>query len=726
MLTYHQAMTADLALLTTAATQWDAAAKDFETVQKTYNSQVRNVGIDEQWQGIARTFAQIANTRTYEQYSAAAKEARAIASLLRDAHAQFVELRGKLKAAVAEAAEKDMKIDDSGKATYTKRNDPGTKNDPDAATAIPKAEASWTQRISDIVGWFDDADQGVKLALKAATQDSDPNDGITNGFNAKAEGDIEVVEGRRSTELATKLNSTGHLDANELAEMQRLLRDNSHNKEFSQTFLDGLGPDKTISYANKLRGLASGDKKGDYAPLRDGLATTLSTATQDTKSPFYDKWRKDLREAGAKNYGSNTSPYYGYQSFVEMMKHGGGYGKQFLSDIGDDIIATEKKHPSIWNKISGHKDVPNDPLDGVLSIMGKQPDAATSFLDPGADGKNDHLKYLLKDRDWPKWSAVGMAGVKNFDDPTSRLGLGAALEAAATGEVPGTKHAIGGHTEAEARVMQNTIRAIDADGKGDKLHANLRTSLGHMLTDYTSDTHEIMSLNNPDYTSAAPKEGSDGKVWKDANGNVHMAVHQADLARIMRGVAEDPNAFAEMYKAEHQYSAQAMSRTSFDDVEDRNLATRNAASAFGFYDGVRADVVFDKRDSAIQWARDVSHAVTATSGAALNFIPTNIATDVAMPKGVKIGADGLNRMLDFAMYEWTKEQISEATAAAGKDSRQDFYAGQQQVDNLVREWGKANGHADQQESLMRNLVSESKDTHYTAREQAVAALGRDH
>ncbi|MFE0044727.1 DUF6571 family protein [Streptomyces albireticuli] len=714
-------MTTDLALLTTAATQWDAAAKDFETVQKAYNSQVRNVGIDEQWQGVARTFAQIANTRTYEQYSAAATEARAIASLLRDAHGQFVELRAKVKSAIADAAKEDMKIDDNGKATWTKRDDPGVKNDPDAATSIPKAEASWTQHIADIVQQFDDADQGVKLALAAATQDSDPNDGITNGFNAKAEGDIEKVEAHEASRLAGVKDP----DDKQRAEMMRLMRDNKDKVEFSQTFLADLGPDKAIDYANRLRGQAKGDHKKDYEQLQNGLATTISTATRDPKSPFYEKWRKDLREAGAKNYGSNTSPMYGYQSFVEMMKHGGGYGKQFLSDIGDDIIAAEKKHPSIWNKISGHKDVPNDPLDGLLSIMGKQPDAATSFLDPGADGKNDHLKYLLKDRDWPKWSAVGMAGVKNFDDPTSQLGFGAALEAAATGNVPGTKHVLGGHTEAEARVMHDTINTLNEGHKIGKVHANLRAPLGHMLVDYTSDTHRILAQSEPLYVHAAKEEGT-GNVWKAADGNARMAVHPADLARVMREVAEDPAAYAAMYNAERQFAADTMTQTPFGNTEKRLHTIRDASTAFGFYDGVSADLVYDKRDAAIQWARDVSHAVTATSGAALNFIPAEVAKDVAMPKGVKVGADGLNRMVDFAMYDWTKEQIAHANEAAGQDTRRAYYAGQMQVDNLVTEWARRNGHTDLDEPLVMNIIGGAKDKHFMSREQALFALNRNH
>ncbi|THA48336.1 hypothetical protein E6R62_29195 [Streptomyces sp. A1136] len=40
------------------------------------------------------------------------------------------------------------------------------------------------------------------------------------------------------------------------------------------------------------------------------------------------------------------------------------------------------------------------PLDGLLGIMSRDPAASTSYLDPGPEGKNDNLHYLLKERDW--------------------------------------------------------------------------------------------------------------------------------------------------------------------------------------------------------------------------------------------------------------------------------------------------------------------------------------
>ncbi|MCD9145941.1 hypothetical protein [Streptomyces albireticuli] len=664
-------MTTDLSLLTTAATQWDAAAKDLETVQKTYNSQVRNVGIDEQWQGVARTFAQIANTRTYEQYSAAATEARAIASLLRDAHGQFVELRNKLKSAIADAAKEHMKIDDNGKATWTKRDDPGVKNDPDAATSIPKAEASWTQHIADIVQQFDDADQGVKLALAAATKDSDPNDGIDHGFNAKAEGDIEVVEGRRQAELAR----LDHWDDKQLAEMQRLERDNKNKAEFSQSFLAGLGPDKTIDYANRLRGLAKGDKKQDYEQLQSGLAANIASATKDTKSSFYDTWHQGLRKAGEKNYGSNTSPLYGYQAFLETMKHGGGYGKGFLDDLGNDIIGTEKKHPGIWNKISGHKDVGNDPLDGLLSIMSKQPDVATSFLDPGADGKNDHLKYLLKDRSWPKLTTIGPAGVHDLSDPATQVGLGAALEAAATGHPPLADGARpdpeARHTAAQTRVMHDTIVLADP-GSSSAAPANLRRPLANALAEYGADTHEILSGNTayPDH---------DGP-W-ESNGRVNMSVDQDALRRTMRGLSEDPEAYATLHRAASDHISNEMDKLPADaQGYERKNPLDKAGAVLGAYSAIRDDVINDKRASDYSGADWKSKMAYHILGGAV--------TPVTVGAGKFPIGDALQRGVDYWTWEWANNMKGAADTEANIKISDNYLDTNKQMRTMIDQWAQ--------------------------------------
>lgn len=694
MLTYHQVMTTDFALLTTAAAQWDAAAKDFEAVQKTYNSQVRNVAIDDQWQGFARTFAEIANTRTYEQYTAAATEARAIASLLRDAHAQFVELRGKMNSVLADAAKEHMKIDDNGRATYTKRNDPGTKNDPDAATAIPKAEAAWTQRIADVVGWFDDADQGVKLALAAATQDSDPNDGIDHGFNAKAEGDVEVVEGRRQAELAR----LDHWDDKQLAEMRRLERDNKNKAEFSQSFLAALGPDKAIDYANRLRGLTKGDKKQDYQELQNDLAANIASATEDAKSPFYEKWRKDLRDAGAKNYGSKTDPFYGYQSLVSLMGRHKSYGGTFLNDLGDDIIDVEKKHKDIWTRWRPRPGIVSDPLDGLLGVMSGNPGAATSFLDPGTDGKNDHLKYLLKERDWPKIAMNGPGALIAQDDPSSKTGLGLAIEAAATGHEPlheGAKPKVDvTHTAAEARVMRDTINLVDP-GSSSAAPTHLRRPLANALAEYSADTHEILSGNNPDYR----KHAASG-VW-DQDGRVSFSTDQDKLIRAMRGLSEDPNAYATLHYAESQHISHELEKLPADATDyDRKTPLDKAGAALGAYSAIRSDVINDERSSAYSGADWKSKVAYHILGGAV--------TPVTVGAGKFPIGDALQRGVDYWAWEWSNEMKGKADAAANIKISDHHLEANNQMSEMIEGWakGKISGTSQHDKNVVQGMIAD--------------------
>lgn len=415
MLTYHQVMTTDLGLLTKAAEKWDKAAKDFETVQRAYDGQVRNIATDGSWTGMASMSAYTAGKVTYEQYTAAATEARAVASLLRDAHAQFTELRGKLKNEVAQAVDAGMKVSDDGTARFdfekaTEALADAARHDPDLHTT----ESHWTQSIGSLVQAFDDADQGVKLALTAAVKSSGILGTGVNGFNAKAEGDIEKVEGRREAQLAAKLNTTGHLTAGEITEMKRLFRDNEESKEFSQTLLDSLGPKGTLLFTNHLNESmeeAVGATRSDFDSIGKGLATSLATATRSPDSPFYGKWREGLRKVGTEVVDSRQKVQVrGYQSLVTLMARGDGYSTKFITDLGDDLIAAEKHHPGVWD-MPGGKNLAHpphwlatDPLDSLLGIAARDPKTAERFLDPKqmrqeaeqsySAGRNKALTYL--------------------------------------------------------------------------------------------------------------------------------------------------------------------------------------------------------------------------------------------------------------------------------------------------------------------------------------------
>ncbi|MFC7303216.1 WXG100 family type VII secretion target [Streptomyces monticola] len=723
-------MTTDLSKLTAAAAKWDDMAGEFKKLEDQYQRDVHGVTLGPSWQGQS---AQAANARfdtALHEFQAAQKEAKAIASLLRDAHDQFTELRGKVEAARADAIKAGMRVSDQGAVQFDyARADEATRRAAQHDPGLRDAEASWAAHIRQAVKAVSDADAGVKIALEAVVIDADTRDGSLNGFNAYAKGDVEKYEALELKEIATRINS-GDATGQDLKEAQRAFRDNSGNKEFSQTLLSSLGPANTIRFTNKLNDLAYLDDKGhkrDYLSLQKSLATALATATQDPKSKFYKDFRADLQKAGIQKYefdvagerihsAGHGQQVRGYQSLITLMQHGKGYSGQFLGDLTDDMIAAEKKDKNIWDlhgRFEGKHDgwFANDPIDGALGLMSHDPDTATGFLDPKADGGNDRLQHLIRERDWDttnttRWSGNVELPTDDVADKDARKGLGAALEAAATGHTPGSEHALGGHTLAQARVMNETIGQLNAEGIAEKLPENLRQPMANMLADYTPDTHQILASDNLTYKD---------RVWDD-DGTVKMGVPHEELVKVMRGVASDPEAFGHMYRAEKQYALDVFAGMPDDHT---SLTTQNriheAAAAIGAYDGVRTDTVFDKRFEATQWSNDFNAHVTRTSGAALNFVSP----------GAAIPADFANRILDYTLYEATKDRIAEANLEATKGNAKLFMAGQTEVDEMVGAWAKSNGHELDSE-FTKHFVGEGQNDHATARHRALILLRPDY
>ncbi|MEV6671552.1 DUF6571 family protein [Streptomyces sp. NPDC051162] len=679
-------MTTDLSLLTTAAEKWDAAAKDFEKVQKTYDSQVKSAGFDGSWTGQANMYARPTMQQTFEQYTSAAKEARALASLLRDAHTQFTELRGKLKSVVADAEKAGFKVGEDGTVSSATPSDRAALHDPDYQAELAKvasARSDWAQKLADMVNVFDDADHGVRLALTTAVQDTDLFDGTANGFNAKAEGDLEKVEAKETIRLAEKLKSGKKLDPEELAEAPWLFRDVAQDKKASQLVLDTMGPDGTIELANRLNGLAgSGDKshKEAYDAIRSGLAGTVSAATEDTKSPFYEKWREGLRKAGTKNFGGENDPVYGYQSFVGLMEHNKRYGNQFLNDLGDDIIAAEKKDKAIWTKWRDHPGTASDPLDHLLGVMSGNPEAATSFLDPGAEGKNDHLEYLLKKREWPKVAMNGPGALLSRNDPTSQAGLGLAIEAASTGRTPLADGAQpdpeARHNEAQARVMHDTIEFLD-QGTSTEVPANLRRPVANALAQYTVDTHDILSSTNADMIRNAER----GYWDPDGTGKIHMAVRRDHLTQVMRGLSEDPDAYGTLHSAETDYIARELDKLPGDATRDSISSTLGkSGAALGAYSAIREDISNDHRSQAYanaDWKTKVAYHII---GGLVTPLPVG-------PEAFRLG-DGAQRLVDTWAFSMANDMKAQADAKANAEISDHYLDATNQLTLMVDGWAK--------------------------------------
>lgn len=753
MPTYHEVMTTDLSKLTAAATKWDDMAAEFKKQEDAYRRDVHGISLGAPlgppvWSGLGANAANDRFSVTLNEYQAAQKQAKAIASLLRDAHTQFTELRGKVQSVRADAVKAGMTVSEQGHASFdTARLSDGERSayvhDPSYQESARKAAGEWNQAITAAVKAVSDADDGVRIALEMVVVDSNTQDGTFNGFNAGAKHDVEQYEAENAKDIATRINSGEKVSAADMAELQRSFRDNSDNKAFSQTFLNGLGTDGTIKLANKLN-----DK--DLKDLERGLADTVAGATQvpgktsdmppgskkfnewlnSADGRFYREWTESLDASGTKNFGSNTQPLYGYQSFVSMMQHADkDFDDQFLYQLGDDLIAAEKENEGIFTKWGGgweKRGIESDPIDGLLGVMSRNPDAATAFLDPDGNGPagdhvgNDHLKYLLgsgdDSREWPKNVITGY-GVTTYDDHTSRIGLGAALEAATTGREPNAPGAaFDQHSEAQARVMQETISILDKDGKGDTIDQNLKVPLGRALADYTVDTHAILSGTEP----TSPGGGS-GINANGEDSGITNSKHS--LLRVMRGVSDgvygatpegEPVLVYDMlyenqklYSAEYLDTARDAPAGQRDNVVgDWDNKARDVGEVYGAMTAIGSDMTLDDRDTKIGNLNDQMRYTYHGVGGLFTQIP--------------VVGDPIQRMVDAATYEYSKDVSAAAEDVARSKDSTATSAGVGGTNALIDAWGSEHGIKGSE--AHKHAKGEAEQSFITGREDAYSAL----
>ncbi|MBT2544568.1 hypothetical protein J7E99_28675 [Streptomyces sp. ISL-44] len=215
MLTYHEVMTTDLGLLTTAAAKWDSMAGELKKVETRYGDTVQKISMGDGWSGVSAGTAHTRFAATRYEYAAAQNQAKAIASLLRDAHEKFTDLKKKLESARDDAIAAGMTVSEAGHVAFdysklTPSERSAYHHDPDGQTIIRDAVAKWQQHVDDRVKAFTEVDQSVKTALSAAVVDSNRDafgkgaDETLTGFNNYAEGDLAKAGKPKEEDVPTK------------------------------------------------------------------------------------------------------------------------------------------------------------------------------------------------------------------------------------------------------------------------------------------------------------------------------------------------------------------------------------------------------------------------------------------------------------------------------------------------------------------------------------------
>lgn len=745
MPTYHEIMSTKLSALTTAAQEWEDMAGEFDDQETAYRKDVHGISVGPTWTGFSALAGNQHFNDTLEQFQFAQTEAKAMAELLRKAASQFHDLREELKGVKADAKKDDMLVSDHGVVRFdTTSLSEGAKmalhHDPTYQESVRDKERTWQRRIDAAVKKVTDADGGVETALEEASK----RDLLAGGgFNGEAQGNIEKYEAKNTAEIATRINN-GEATPADIREAQRAFRDNAGDKAFSQTLLNTLGPDGMVKFTNKLSDLShSGDKgdRKDYAGLQKGLANTLATATKDTDSDFYKNWRKKMRKAGTKQFDldvvskestgrpGETQQARGYQSLATLMKQGSGYSDDFLHDMADDIRKAEDKSqggdPEIWDlhgNYSGKDDgwFANDPLDGVLEVMSRDPKASETYLDPGADRSNDNLEYLINDRDWKNIDETTYKGEFRMDKPThdddARKGFGLALEAGATGNEPGSgSNEFGRHSEAQARIMHDAVNTLDYGqpegkqgkddiGKADERLAedgykSMREPLARALADYSPDTFDSLTGNG---------EGSrTGESSALEDGNNSQARNSRDsVIRMMRGVSEDSTDNYELInQAQRGYVSETLMGEAPDSAIDGGNRGRKVGEVFGTMNAVAVDAELDVHDDVKEDAAQKKLYGYHFGGGAITGFP--------------VVGDAAQRMVDASLTEWQSSVEADQDAAAKEKLGSENSAAKDELDAYFEKWGSERKVSD---AIVEHSSGEAQQSHHSGRNDALDTL----
>ncbi|MFD7413223.1 DUF6571 family protein [Kitasatospora purpeofusca] len=719
LLGFEDVMKADPSAMAKAVADWTEMARKYQGVQQRLETEVLPVtGGQNLWFGSTASAANLHISMTRQQSVDAQTEAKAVASIIKDAQGDFESAQKKLKQAVTDAQADGMKVTGTGNVLFdvgalSKEERDYYHHDPDYQQSRHEAAGQWSRKITIFLEEATAADQRAALQLRRAAKVGDPLD----QFNGQAVGGGDEADGRRAAELAARLKDGKTLSPEELAELNNLMKANSGSPVYGQTLLNALGPEGTLLLADELEVRLNdrgGKLKGEYGELQTNLANTIAGATRDPNTKFYQDFRKGLQEAGVKNinarhFGGKTEPIYGYQTLATLLQHGNaGYGKEFLNDLGTDVLAAERADKNRWSahQFNGPRpDLVYDPVDGVLKLMGQNPDAATMFLDPKSPGAEDRLKYLLRDREWPTTYTNTLFGPPMNDKGTHQEGLAAAIEAASTGDVPGDNaHNGGPHTPAQARVMQGVIDALDGGGKGSEIHDDLKMPIANALSDYVDDTHNMLSDHQP-------VKGRDG-TW-ELNGEGHLGGSPDHLIRVMRGVSDEPEAYATLYNAERAKAAEVLGTISADprlSPEDREIPARQVGSALGAFDAIRSDVILDDKDDRMEWAEKTGEFASSMNGTVTGFIP-------------EVG-DVAGALVDAGISNWVDNVKEDAQNEGNTKNSDTHFAARTQAQDMAEAWGRANNLPE--DSKTTNAVSTELTTgHTTGNLNAMIALGRN-
>ncbi|MFD5322589.1 DUF6571 family protein [Streptomyces sp. NPDC127092] len=712
MPTFEQLLNAKLGPMNTAATQWTEMISKL-TQLKTDASAMTSKAGKSTWRGENASVTKEFVTKTAKEFGDAVTEAESVRDLLQDAYTLLKTAQDDLKTTY-ENPPPGITIYPNGVLSHRVHPDRRSKDSTEPVATEAQFEAL-RGKIEGILKRAAEADELCAWGLRALIKNH-PNDfgstdigGVAEAKKLREEEKQQAENGREAAKLYARWE---YLDDKERERLLQLAEGGKNSPAFAEQLMTNLsyrGRDQQEAVLLLAGSLEAGGRDGQLsatdARLYKALSGSLATATGPDSSigspgGVTSAWTDKLITTARDGNGlSNRHPGYigggaaSLKDLTDLMAADAGdkaydpndknaspydkdkddpvYSEAFLTEVGDTIRAWETNNDDAYDGyMKNWQGTQEDPMKGLMNAMSRNPSAATSYFDPHT---TDNLKYFLDDRKWPGGD-VEFKMPEETQRTSARTEFGAALEAAATGRQPGSP--LNGvenrHDGAQAAIFERIAKEYTGDetyGTQSSVPVSMRTSMGNMIGDYASDVHQIL-----------------GKKMDGPTDFNNLTIERGDLARLMRGVAEDPKAFGVMHHSQSVVIAEGLNGFPPESFrkEDPELRAwvKQSASVLGHLDAVRGDVIYDlgqAQKDTNGWNKMMNYHII---GAPLTAIP--------------VAGDVLQRSIDVGTAAYMNELNAKVDEATRKDMVNHFENGENQMDAMMRKMAQEKGLTDQE------------------------------
>ncbi|MFD3803194.1 hypothetical protein ACFWTC_06080 [Streptomyces sp. NPDC058619] len=748
MLTYENVMNAPLGQLQTAVTDWQAMAGKLDEMAEAARNGMKAKADKAQWSGVTAGVAREFVAKTAKEFEDAAKEAKGMHGVLADAHATFKAAQDQLKKLAAEAPAAGFQVDATGRVTALPLATEGERNaarhDPDYQQSLRTNRDAWQARINRAVEDAADADDSLSRVLRA-------NLGDLHDFSGPTFATLDAEQAVRAADLMKKVTGEGGTARNveALRELEDLLDDNREDPEFATGFYRTLGPEGTLEMYSKMSLDATGlgpigrDRALMVANIQSDMGAMLGLAThKDVPHHLDAAWTTGLMKAGHKEMEvtGGVTKIYGYQALGALMREG-KYDTEFLTSVGRDMIAMDRKNPQAWEYMTPmsmdmvlHQGESGGrgfyPLTGLMEALGNNPDAATAFFNEPVREDSNHDGIVTKDDKavgGQHGKAQGMVDymldkkpyMDSFDitrtgDPhPAQRAVGDALMAAVSHRGPGDDDSPPvAHTKEMASVMERVVEKVGdkpelvaaKPGEPDGSLKGLSGHFGQMAAEYAPDIQA--SADNASH-------------MMKANGE-RAVFDKKTMADFIGAVAQDPDAYGAITTSQRTYTTMLINdvfehRNDYEQLDAAIAAVVHPGGQIaGILSEARAEGSFaengHKAEEYVKGVEDnakwINRGISAAGGKYLELVP--LAGDVlewlqeditenVVEGAKKDQAKENDEADDKAVIDYTnaQKQAGDSAAESVRKAAEGTGMNQRSIDALagVASSQTANGHA---------------------------------